>query len=85
MPILADVIHCAVKFIQKTLRGPPASLCIPISRRTGFFERSGMDWQGLDAHHKYRLLIGQLWSTTKDRLDCPDQPSRWCKSHPALH
>jgi hypothetical protein len=41
--ISGDLIHCGIKFVQKTLSGPPASLCVPVRGRVGFFERSRMD------------------------------------------
>jgi hypothetical protein len=47
--ISGDLIHCGIKFVQKTLSGPPASLYVPVGGRAGFFERSRMDPQGLDA------------------------------------
>jgi hypothetical protein len=60
--VSADRIECAVELIQKTHRGSPASLCLPITSRLGFFEGSRMDSQRLDAQRPRRLR--RRWRAT---------------------
>ena len=52
--VLSDLIDCTIQLIQKHPGSPPASLRVPIDSRLGFFQRSRVDSQGLDAHRSSR-------------------------------